>query len=167
MMTSSNGNIFRVSGTLCGEFTGPGEFPTQRPVTRSFDVFFMCIWINGWVNTRQAGDLRCYRGHYDVIIMTTFEKDASIGLWWSNMWSSLFLKSRITFAILSACQKNMITENGEAIRLHYHFQQVCRQSIWSAAVFGWELQHWLLFFVGCFCLFFNNFRKSSFEIERR
>ena len=37
-MTSSNGNIFRVTGPLCGEFTG--EFPTQRPVTRSFDVFF-------------------------------------------------------------------------------------------------------------------------------
>ena len=40
MMTSSNGNIFRVTGHLCGEFTGPGEFPTQRPVTRGFDVFF-------------------------------------------------------------------------------------------------------------------------------
>ena len=40
MMTSSNGNIFRVTGPLCGEFTGPGEFPTQRPVTRNFDVFF-------------------------------------------------------------------------------------------------------------------------------
>ena len=40
MMTSSNGSIFRVTGPLCGEFTGPGEFPTQRPVTRSFDVFF-------------------------------------------------------------------------------------------------------------------------------
>ena len=39
-MTSSNGNIFRVTGHLCGEFTGPGEFPTQRPVTRSFDVYF-------------------------------------------------------------------------------------------------------------------------------
>ena len=37
-MTSSNGNIFRVTGHLCGEFTG--EFHTQRPVTRSFDVFF-------------------------------------------------------------------------------------------------------------------------------
>ena len=37
-MTSSNGNIFLVTGHLCGEFTG--EFPTQRPVTRSFDVFF-------------------------------------------------------------------------------------------------------------------------------
>ena len=40
MMTSSNGNIFRVTGPLCAEFTGPGEFPTQRPVPRSFDVFF-------------------------------------------------------------------------------------------------------------------------------
>ena len=39
MMTSLNGNIFRVTGPLCGEFTGPGEFPTQRPVTRSFDFF--------------------------------------------------------------------------------------------------------------------------------
>ena len=40
MITLSNGNIFRVTGHLCGEFTGPGEFPEQRPVTRSFGVFF-------------------------------------------------------------------------------------------------------------------------------
>ena len=39
MMTSWNGKIFRVTGHLCGEFTGPGEIPAQRPVTRSFDVF--------------------------------------------------------------------------------------------------------------------------------
>ena len=37
MMTSSNGNIFRITGYLCGEFD---EFPAQRPVTRSFDFFF-------------------------------------------------------------------------------------------------------------------------------
>ena len=35
-----NWKHFRVTRPLCGEFTGPGEFPTQRPVTRSFDVFF-------------------------------------------------------------------------------------------------------------------------------
>ena len=41
MMTSSNGNIFCVTGQLCGEFTGPQWIPpAQRPVTRSFDVFF-------------------------------------------------------------------------------------------------------------------------------
>ena len=27
-------------GPLIGEYTGPGEFPAQRPVTRSFEVFF-------------------------------------------------------------------------------------------------------------------------------
>ena len=26
-------------------------------------------WINGWVNNREAGYLRRYRGHYDVIVM--------------------------------------------------------------------------------------------------
>ena len=40
VMTSSNRNIFRVTGHLCGEFAVSGEFPAQRPVTRSFDVFF-------------------------------------------------------------------------------------------------------------------------------
>ena len=40
MMTSSNGNIFRVTGHLCGEFAGPGEFPAQRRVSRSFRSFF-------------------------------------------------------------------------------------------------------------------------------
>ena len=40
MMTSSNGNIFRVTGPLCGNSPVTGEFPAQRPVTRSFEVFF-------------------------------------------------------------------------------------------------------------------------------
>ena len=101
-----------------------GEFPAQRPVTRSFDIFFdlrldkrlseqsfhdgvikwkhfprywpfvrgihqspvnsphkgqwrgalifslICVWINGWVNNREAGDLRRFRAHYDVSVMS-------------------------------------------------------------------------------------------------
>ena len=52
MVTSSNGNIFRVTGPLCGEFTGPGEFPAQRPV-----------------NKREAWDLSRHRAHCDVIVI--------------------------------------------------------------------------------------------------
>ena len=41
---------------LCaGNSPVTGEFPTQRPVRRSFDVFlffFICAWINGSVNNR-------------------------------------------------------------------------------------------------------------------
>ena len=69
MMTSSNGNIFRVTCPLCGEFTGPGEVPAQRPVTRTLVFSLICAWIHDWVNSREAGDLRRHHGHYDVIIM--------------------------------------------------------------------------------------------------
>ena len=29
----------------------------------------ICAWINGWVNNREAGDLRRHRAHYDVTVM--------------------------------------------------------------------------------------------------
>ena len=55
MMRSPNKSIFRVTCHLCGEFTGHREFPTQRPVTRNFDVFFdlhpnkrLCKQSCGW-----------------------------------------------------------------------------------------------------------------------
>ena len=47
----------------------PGELPAQRPVTRSFDVFFDLRLNNDWVNNHETGDLRCNRAHYDVIVM--------------------------------------------------------------------------------------------------
>ena len=31
----------------------------------------ICVWINDWVNNREAGDWRRYRAHYDVIVMST------------------------------------------------------------------------------------------------
>ena len=44
-MTSSNGNIFSTLLAICaGNSLVTGEFPSQRPVTRSFDVFFdLCL----------------------------------------------------------------------------------------------------------------------------
>ena len=56
--------------SICaGNSPVPSEFPAQRPVTRSFVVSLICVWIIGWVNNREAGDLRRYRAHYDVIVM--------------------------------------------------------------------------------------------------
>ena len=79
MMTSSNGNIFRLTGPLCGEFTGASEFSTQRPVTRSFDVFFDLRLNKRLSNNREAGDLRRRRCHYDVIVMPSSQSTASRG----------------------------------------------------------------------------------------
>ena len=56
--------------TLCaGNSPVTGEFPSQRPVTRGFDGFLSVPWINGWVSSRRADDLRRHRTHYDVIVM--------------------------------------------------------------------------------------------------
>ena len=41
MMMSSNGNIFHVTGPSWGETIGTGGYPSQKPLTWSFDVFFV------------------------------------------------------------------------------------------------------------------------------
>ena len=72
MMTSSNLNIFRVTGPSCGEFTGHWSpvNPPHKGLWREALLFsLICSWINGWVNNREAGDLRHNRAHYDVIVM--------------------------------------------------------------------------------------------------
>ena len=63
-MTSSNGNLFRVIGPLCGEFAGhKGQWRGASMIS------LIGAWINGYVNNREAGDLRRYRIHYEVTVM--------------------------------------------------------------------------------------------------
>ena len=83
----------RVIGLCVGNSPGPVNSPHKWPVTRKmfpFDDVIMrgpvnsphkgqwrgalmfsliCVWINDWVDNREAGDLRRYRAHYDVIVM--------------------------------------------------------------------------------------------------
>ena len=70
MMTSSNGTIFLVTGPLHGKFTDDRWIHR----TKASDAELWCFlwsapWINGWVNNREAGDLRRHRAHYDIIVM--------------------------------------------------------------------------------------------------
>ena len=71
MMTSSNGNIFRVTDHLCGEFTGQWWIPRTHKGQWRWALMFslICAWMNGWVNYRAADDLRRHRTHYDVTVM--------------------------------------------------------------------------------------------------
>ena len=49
----------------------PGEFPHKGQWRGALMFSLICVWINGWVNNRKAGDLRRYCIHYDVIVMDT------------------------------------------------------------------------------------------------
>ena len=55
---------------LCvGNSPVTGECPSQRSVTRSFDLFFDLRLNNDWVNNHEAGDWKRHRAHYDVTVM--------------------------------------------------------------------------------------------------
>ena len=62
--SSSNGKNPAFLARCTGNSPVTGDFPSQRPVTRSFDVSTICAWMNCWVNNREAGDLRRQRAHY-------------------------------------------------------------------------------------------------------
>ena len=72
-MTSSNGNILRVTDPLTG------EFPSQRPATRSFGVFFD-LRLNKRLSKQSRGcDMRHHRAHYVVTKGESF-------LWTTIQW---------------------------------------------------------------------------------
>ena len=56
---------------LCeGNPSATGGFPKWRPLAQSFWYFLWSAWTNGWVNNRDAGDLRRHRAHYYVTVMS-------------------------------------------------------------------------------------------------
>ena len=69
MMTSSSGNIFRVPGLCAGNSPVPENSPHKGQWRGALMFSLICVWINSWTNNREAGDLRCYCAHYDVIVM--------------------------------------------------------------------------------------------------
>ena len=56
--------IFSALLTLCA-----GNSPVKGNDAGLWCFLWSAPWINGWVNNREAGDLRRHRAHYDVIVM--------------------------------------------------------------------------------------------------
>ena len=69
----------------------------------------ICVWINGWVNNREAGDLRRYRAHYDVTVMLTAFRSTkydTVTVIWPLSWRDCFthygfmtISKRVTLVI--------------------------------------------------------------------
>ena len=124
-MTSSNGNIFRVTGPLCGEFTGPGEIPTQRPVTRGFDVF-LYLRLNKWLSKQPRG--------------SWFETPS-----WS-LWRHCNVKNVVFYSFLNA--NVLIHETGslcQVLRQRSHFLEVFKSIVFRILPLGVAIKpQWLI-----------------------
>ena len=47
------------------------NFPHKGQCRGALMFSLICAWNNGWVNNREAGDLRRHHAHYDVTVMLT------------------------------------------------------------------------------------------------
>ena len=54
---------------MLGILWSPVTSPHEGQWCEAFMFSLICAWINGWVNNREAGDLKCHHAHYDVTVM--------------------------------------------------------------------------------------------------
>ena len=78
----------------------------------------ICVWITGWVNNREAGDLRRYRAHYDVTVMRWIRMPVTSGIslgttcmWWLTMrvqgtYLTAWLETANTLSVFSTIESN-------------------------------------------------------------
>ena len=66
----------------------------------------ICVWISGWVNNREAGDLRRYRAHYDVSVMLQL---CRMGVRMSQFPKVYGGQNDPSFALLALCYKGNST----------------------------------------------------------
>ena len=52
-----------------GIHRSPVNSPHQGQWRRALIFSLICVWINDWVNNREAGDLRRHLDHYDVSVV--------------------------------------------------------------------------------------------------
>ena len=65
-----------------GIHRSPVNSPHKGQWRGAFMFSLICAWINRWVNNREAGHLRRYRAHHDVIVMNCTETEMSS--FWRN-----------------------------------------------------------------------------------
>ena len=106
----------------------------------SFMFSLICARINRWVNNREAGDLRRYRVHYDVIVMLIWfalKEIQLVSIILCSRWC--FSSPRLTVLPLSITPKR-------GMILHYHLYTpttwltLCRRHF-QMNFLGWGLLH--------------------------
>ena len=69
MMTSWNGKFTVLLAFVRGIYRSPVNSPYKGQWCGALMCSLIGVWIYGWVNNREAGDLKRYRAHYDVMVM--------------------------------------------------------------------------------------------------
>ena len=108
-------NIFANANVSKGMIFGPVNSPHKGQWRGALMFSLICAWINDWVNNGEAGDLRRYCAHYDVIIMTEDKLFACRLPWYSAIGSTLpaeylsYLRSQGSFRVCAQPMRDGVT----------------------------------------------------------
>ena len=92
--------IFSTSLALCaGNSPVPVISPHKGQRRGALMSYLICVWINGWENNREAGELRRYRTHYDVTVMQTLVIVNCVHISWNVLHPSIWSMIKI-FVVL-------------------------------------------------------------------
>ena len=61
-----------------GIHRSPVNSPPKGQWRGALKFSLICVWINGWVNNREAGNWRRYRTHYDVTVMWKWRRGVGV-----------------------------------------------------------------------------------------
>ena len=86
----------------------------------------ICVWINGWENNREAGDLRRHRTHYDVIVM----------------WVRPDICATIGFFIIFSMPVCFCLSSSLHVLGNHGMTDVCKMYVWYIIVFPIKWQVW-------------------------
>ena len=96
---------------FAGTHRSPVNSPHKGQWRGAFMFSLICVWINGWVNNRDAGDLKRYCAHYDDTALTLDYIKWTVPIidngsqWWymreANMMDSMSIKFKRDNAIYS------------------------------------------------------------------
>ena len=143
-MTSSNGNIFPVTGPLCGRIQRPSvNSPHKDQWCEALMFSLIHAWTSGWVNNRDDDDLGRHRTHYDTtlilyvyIIKTKPSRFGCVSFWSINGYSVSLWIELIIFTPISHC----------------HFPDT--HTIIKLLLYSWiksDKYRWIAFVFVCFC----------------
>ena len=87
-----------------GIHRSPVHSPHKGQRCGALILSLICAWINGWVNNREAGDLRRHRTHYNVTVM------CKPGIQWSH---------HTAYCVTVICNQNFYLGHNQSTNKHY------------------------------------------------
>ena len=100
----------------------------------------VCTRINSWLNNGEAGDLRCHRAHYDVIVMFFINSMWPSDTIWQQMWVNIGSGNGLLPDGTKPLPESVLTNHqwGLAAFISEHFHWKC--SGYISLTWVWKLQ---------------------------